>query len=251
MFVRGSRYRNLPESASVDARDERAVGKELRFISRLSGQFLHTVSGQDRLDLLAFKYYRDSTRWWQISDANPEFPFPLALLDRAPIIEERLALVDPDNAGRFDALVAAVNALSQVASRSNSFVTSEIVATFAAATVRAQIITAIGQRGFQFLRSYSWVPAAGGIAEAFTLEDLQLKTRWRRMLEDLRATPGVTALRSNLAEATIHVVRNAAMIDRGAMLARISKSGFATSPLLSEQAERIGAKIIIPPNGPV
>jgi hypothetical protein len=251
MFARGSRYRNLPESAPLDARGERVVGKELRFGARLSGQFLHTVNDRDRLDLLAFKYYGDPTRWWQISDANPEFPFPVDLLDRGPMVEELLALVDTDNAKRFDALVTAVNVLGQVAAKSNSFVAADIVAVFAAATVRPQIISAIGQRDFRFLHSYSWVPPGGGIAEAFTLEDLQLKTRWRRMLEDLCATPGVTGLQSNLAEATIHVLRNAAMIDRDAILSKLSKSGFAVSPLLSQQAERVGAKIIVPPNGPV
>jgi hypothetical protein len=250
MFARGSRYRDLPESAPLDARGDRAVGKNVRLIPRTPGQFLHTVNDRDRLDLLAFKYYRDPTRWWQISDANPDFPFPVDLLDRRPMVEERLALVDADNAGRFEDLLAAVNALGQVAAASNSFVASDIIAVLAATTVRPQIIAAIGQRGFRFLHSYSWTAPTGGIAEAFTLEDLRLKTRWRRMFEDLRAMPGVTELQSNLGEATIHVVYNAAMIDRGAILSRMSQNGFAVSPPLSERAERTGAKFVVPPNGP-
>jgi hypothetical protein len=251
MFARGSRYRNVPESASLDARGERAVGKELRFVSRLSGQFLHTVNDRDRLDLLAFRYYGDPTRWWQISDANLEFPFPVDLLDRGPMVEELLALVDADNVKRFGDLLTAINSLGKVVRESNSFVADDIVVLFAATTVRPQIISAIGQHGFRFLRSHSWTPPAGGIAEAFTLEDMQLKTRWRRMLEELRATPGVIELQSNLAEATIDIVRNAAMIDRDDVLSKVANSGFAVSPLLSQQLERIGAKIVIPPNGPV
>jgi hypothetical protein len=251
MFARGSRYRNVPESASLDARGERAVGKQLRLFSRLSGQFLHTVNERDRLDLLGFKYYGDPARWWQISDANLEFLFPVDLLDRGPMVEELLALVDADNAKRFADLVAAVNALGKVANQSTSFVAAAIVASFTATTVRTQIIAAIGQHGFRFLRSHSWTPPAGGIAEAFTFEDTQLKTRWRSMLEDLRAMPGVTGLQSNLAEATIYLVRNTAMVARDTVLSKIKNSGFAVSPLLSQQPERVGAKIVIPPNGPV
>jgi hypothetical protein len=251
MFARGSRYRNLPESASLDADGERAVGKELRFIPRTPGQFQHTVNEGDRLDLLAFKYYGDPARWWQIGDANPEFPFPIDLLDRRPMAAERLVLVDVDNTNRFADLLAAVNAIGKVATQSNSFVAADIVALYTAIAQRAQIISAIGQRGFQFLRSYSWTPSAGGIAEAFALEDRQLKARWRRSIDDLSAVPGVVELQSNLAEATLHVVYNAAMIDRGVIVSRLSKNGFAVSPLESARAEGIGTKIVIPPNGAV
>lgn len=32
----------------------------------------HLMSANDRIDSLAFQYYNDATRWWQIADANPE-----------------------------------------------------------------------------------------------------------------------------------------------------------------------------------
>ena len=65
-------------------------------------------------------------------------------------------------------------------------------------------------------------PPDAGRTSADVMLGVQIDARF--LLEDLRATPGVTGLRSNLAEAEIHVVRNGAMIDRGAMLARISRS---------------------------
>jgi hypothetical protein len=248
MFARGSRYRTLPVSAPVDARGERRIGTDLRFIPDTPGQFLHTVSSSDRLDLLAVKYYGDATRWWQIADANPDYPFPLDLLDQGPVIEEVLSLVATSNDRRFQELLAAVNTLGQVGAASNTFVSADIVAVFVLPAVRQQIIAAIGAHRFQLLRSFSW-SAAAGTAEAFTLEDRALKTSWRAMLEELRVTPGVIQLQSNLGEATIDVFYNDAMLSRDGILSKLSEKGFAVSPLLSQRAERIGAKFIVPPNG--
>jgi hypothetical protein len=248
MFARGSRYRNLPESAPVDARGERRIGTDLRFIPNTPGQFLHTVSTSDRLGLLAFKYYGDATRWWQIADANPEYPFPLDLLDRGPVVEEILSLVASGNDRRFQELLAAVKVLAEVRLESNALLSAEIVAVFAAPGVRQQIIAAIRAHGFRFLRSFSW-SVAGGTAEAFVLEDRTLKTSWRAMLEELRETPGIVELQSDLGEATIHIVYNDAMLSHDGILSKLSQIGFAVSPLLSQRAERIGAKFIIPPNG--
>src|SRR5690242_1422136 len=94
MFDKSSRYARLTESSPVNADGERLRGKDLRIIPQSDGTFLHTVQSHDRLDLLALKYYGEPTRWWQISDANPDFPFPVDLLDRGPIYEETLGLFD-------------------------------------------------------------------------------------------------------------------------------------------------------------
>jgi hypothetical protein len=251
MFARGSRYRNLPESASLNAGGERAVGKELRIIPRTSGTFIHTVNERDRLDLLAFKYYGDPARWWQISDANPQFPFPIDLLDRGSVVADQLALVDVDNVNRFADLVASVNAIGRTVAQSNSFVAADIIAIYAGAAQRPQLLSAIGHHGFRFLRSYSWIAPGGGIAETFAFEDQQLKLRWRHSIDDLRATAGIVELKSNLAEGTIDVVWNMAMIDRPTIVLKLTKNGLALSPQKSSRAERVGAKIVIPPNGGV
>jgi hypothetical protein len=248
MFTRGSRYRFVAQSPAFDARGNRSVGKELRQIPSTSGQFLHTVSDQDRLDLLAFKYYGDPTKWWQICDANPEFPVPLDLLDRSPIVEERLGLVDTGNATRFGDLIAALQAMATVRAESNSFLGADITVTFNPANVRQQIVAAASQRGFHVLRSFAWT-VAGGIAEAFTLEDVGLKTRWRATLNALRALPGVTELQSWFVEGMLHVVYNGAMVHRADILNTISQQSFAVSPTLSQVVERTGAKIIVPPDG--
>ena len=43
----------------------------------------------DRLDHLAYKYYQQPRKWWRLSDANPEFLSPLALLGKEPIVTDR------------------------------------------------------------------------------------------------------------------------------------------------------------------
>ena len=65
----------------------------------------HTVNGGDRLDLLAYKYYGDTTKWWQICDANPDWHFPLDLLDLTPLVEQVLLLTHADFAVRYDQLI--------------------------------------------------------------------------------------------------------------------------------------------------
>src|SRR6266542_1708341 len=110
MFSKSSRYRNLPESSPVNAQGERLRGKELRLTPPTPGRFLHTVHEGDRLDLLAFKYYGDPSRWWQISDANSELSFPADLLDRRPVVEELLALSATGFAERVNELRIALSA---------------------------------------------------------------------------------------------------------------------------------------------
>src|SRR4030095_7689313 len=95
MFTRGSRYRNLPETAVLNAKGEWVRGKDLRLIparetllAPTGQQVTHTVLEADRLDLLPLEYDGDTTRWWQVGDVNPELPFPTDLLDRRPLVEE-------------------------------------------------------------------------------------------------------------------------------------------------------------------
>src|SRR3954451_14170856 len=101
MFFLGSLYRTLPPSSPVDAAGQRLLGTDLRVIPPSGGTFLHSVQDHDRLDLLALKYYGDASKWWQISDANPEFAFPNDLLDRGPLVEEVLSLVSPGDDAAF------------------------------------------------------------------------------------------------------------------------------------------------------
>jgi hypothetical protein len=84
VFSRISRYRNLPEVTVPDARGRVVLSKSLRLLPAAGGTFVHTIDAFDRLDHLAYKYYRQSRDWWRIADANPGFLSPHALLGHEP-----------------------------------------------------------------------------------------------------------------------------------------------------------------------
>ena len=89
MFSRISRYRTLPDIVTTDAEGRTSVSKTLRSVPQAPGTFHHTVEEADRLDHLAYKYYRQPRKWWRISDANPEFLSPQALLGKEPMVTDR------------------------------------------------------------------------------------------------------------------------------------------------------------------
>ena len=84
MFSKISRYRKLPDVVAPDARGRALASKSLRLLPETAGDFLHTVEEGDRLDTLAYKYYKQPRDWWRIADANAAFLDPQALLDEAP-----------------------------------------------------------------------------------------------------------------------------------------------------------------------
>lgn len=86
MFSKISRYRKLSDIVATDIKGQNLSGKSLRLLSKVSGTFLHTVEEGDRLDHLAFKYYKQPRKWWRICDANPPFMSPQALLGKDPIV---------------------------------------------------------------------------------------------------------------------------------------------------------------------
>src|SRR5262245_25968981 len=92
MFSRISRYRTLPDIVATDAEGRTLVSKTLRPLPEAPGTFRHTVEDADRLDHLAYKYYRQPTKWWRLSDANPEFLSPQALLGKDSIVTARFPL---------------------------------------------------------------------------------------------------------------------------------------------------------------
>lgn len=80
MFLKISRYRTLPDIVTTDAKSRTLESKALRLLPEVSGEFLHTVEEVDRLDHLAYKYYKQPQKWWRICDANPEYMSPQSLL---------------------------------------------------------------------------------------------------------------------------------------------------------------------------
>ena len=70
------RYNNFTftQPSTLDVENARRVYNTLidPTIDRLQDDIYVICAIGDRLDLLAFKYYSDSTLWWIISAANPE-----------------------------------------------------------------------------------------------------------------------------------------------------------------------------------
>jgi hypothetical protein len=92
MFSKVSRYRKLLDIVTTDANGRELESKTLRLLPEVSGTFQHTIEEVDRLDHLAYKYYKQPRKWWRICDANPEFMSPQALLGKEPIVIERFPL---------------------------------------------------------------------------------------------------------------------------------------------------------------
>jgi hypothetical protein len=249
MFGKGSRYRRLAESTPVDAAGERSRSKDLRFISPTPGRFLHTVHEGDRLDLLAFKYYGDPTKWWQICDANPQQAFPVALLDQRPIVEEKLVLASSDFNMRFAALLAALEVLGTVELAVQDFLASTVTVIYdALPSTRQAILAAIQSHQFHFLRASAWTMATDN-PEAFTFDDTVVKSNWQRLIDRLEAMSGMLQVQSLVTETTLQVIYNSAMRPdfREDMLAEIRNLSFDLKPD-SVAASRLGAQIIVPPN---
>jgi hypothetical protein len=115
MFTRDSRYRSVPEVSRLDPDGRTLLVKDLRVRPEVSGTFRHTVSDTDRLDHLAQTYYRKPRNWWRISDANPAFPSPLAMLGQDPVQTVRIHILSAGVAiPAWPALLAALRAVAGV-----------------------------------------------------------------------------------------------------------------------------------------
>ncbi len=259
MFRKGSRYRILPEFTLQTGFGEYILTKAVRVLAdRPTGRFQHTVQESDRLDLLAFKYYGDPTKWWQISDANPVPSFPTEILDRGPIAEERLVLAYPAFVMRFTGLVEALGLLGTVELERNSlfdetvprepdFVESNVVVVYApSATTRQGILQQINSRGFRCVRAYAWT-AGTNTAEAFTIIDTDAREQWRLMVEGLAGMAGVLEMLSVVTEKIVELRYNRAMVERERILALVQAAGFVLLPE-SFQMTAVGTRITVPPN---
>lgn len=90
MLTKRSRYYKLDDTVHPDRSGILRSTKVLRPTQDVDGQFFHTVESSDRLDHLAYKYYRQSLHWWRICDANPDVMPPRELLGKTP--QETLAM---------------------------------------------------------------------------------------------------------------------------------------------------------------
>ena len=260
MFIKGSRYRNLPESSPVDAEGERLLGKDLRLIPPpLAGSFQHTVLQGDRLDLLSFKYYTDPVKWWQIADANPQEPYPPDLLDRGPLIKERFVLGSPGFDTRLDHLKRVeLSGIAQVSDPkpssfadakpvNPSFVETTLIMTYPPATATHQTIVGKIESvnvGFHFLRAFTYQETPNTI-EAFTFDDPATRNAWRNMVAKLTEI-GVLELTSMVVESTLDLTYNNTITPRESIRTVIESNGFTLEPATTT-FPTVGSKILIPP----
>jgi nucleoid-associated protein YgaU len=72
MIFKGSRYEKVGiyQAHTADGRTVPAL--RIRFIPPTPAGYLHTFRADERLDLLAFHFYRNPERFWLIADANAE-----------------------------------------------------------------------------------------------------------------------------------------------------------------------------------
>ena len=213
----------------------------------MQGQFQHTVRDSDRPDLLAVKYYGDSTRWWQINDANAvQHSFPTDILDERPVVRERFVLTHPGFNTRFEELGIVLNGIVRVRDRKSSFVESMVTVFYDGSSgTRQDIIDEIKNQKFEFRRAFAW-SIGSNTAEAFTFDDPEVKSKWMFLTRDLSDIPGLMHVRSVFTEATLDVVYNSAMLPRENVLRKLEGHGFTIEA--SSAFSRIGKKLIVPPN---
>jgi hypothetical protein len=70
MFFKGSRYEKLPTAKYTDALGRTVTYVTTRYIPPTTAYIGHSVADGDRLDLIAYRYFRDPLRFWRICDAN-------------------------------------------------------------------------------------------------------------------------------------------------------------------------------------
>jgi nucleoid-associated protein YgaU len=70
MFFKASRYENVDDHVIRDFKGREVRYKKTRFIEKTESKMSHVVCQGDRLDLIAFQYYKDPERFWRICDAN-------------------------------------------------------------------------------------------------------------------------------------------------------------------------------------
>ncbi len=70
MFFKGSRYADIAEHEISDPRGRVIQYKGIRFIPPTPGRLGHRTVDGERLDHIAYRYYRDPELFWRICDAN-------------------------------------------------------------------------------------------------------------------------------------------------------------------------------------
>ena len=72
MIFKGSRYEKVKTYQTVAANGQTVTVFGIRFIPTTPAGFLHPYSTDERLDLLAYRFYGNPEKFWLIADANNE-----------------------------------------------------------------------------------------------------------------------------------------------------------------------------------
>jgi hypothetical protein len=72
MIFKGSRYQNVGTYSATDASGATVTALRIRFIPPTPAGFRHLFLDGQRLDVLAYTYYRNPEKSWLIADANTE-----------------------------------------------------------------------------------------------------------------------------------------------------------------------------------
>jgi hypothetical protein len=87
VIFKGSRYERTPLVEVTDARGRTVAAIGIRITPNTPAGFVHTITESDRLDLLAYHYYRNPEKFWLIGDANASLdPLELARTPGRPIL---------------------------------------------------------------------------------------------------------------------------------------------------------------------
>jgi nucleoid-associated protein YgaU len=70
MIFKGSRYQNVGKYQVTDATGRTVSALNIRLVPATPAGYYHTVRGDERLDLIAYKFYRNPEKFWLIADAN-------------------------------------------------------------------------------------------------------------------------------------------------------------------------------------
>jgi hypothetical protein len=70
VFAKTSRYADVPDAVFTDARGREIVYKKLRLVPSPPAIQVHEVGRGERLDRIAFRYFRDPEQFWRLCDAN-------------------------------------------------------------------------------------------------------------------------------------------------------------------------------------
>jgi nucleoid-associated protein YgaU len=90
MIFKGSRYQDTGTYQVTDATGRMTAALKIRFIPPAPAGYYHTFTADQRLDLVAYKFYRNPEKFWLIADANNQ-------MDPEDLLEPgRQLLIPPD-----------------------------------------------------------------------------------------------------------------------------------------------------------